>query len=219
MLHKVKPAALASRRASVFVDWQVSGAEVTPSQVSLQAIRADMSAMLAAAPDLFGNPAMPRLLVRLDRQTDRDRPCCDNIAIIGLGKAQHAAELRCETCGTHRGWLPRQGFQFLTNLAQQFGAPTGPITLRDQQIGDHIMADKKFDNSGVIFKNEDKSKDTDRDYRGSATIAGVEYWMSGWIKEAKSGSKFLKFSFKAKDATAVKPKSTFDDEMNDNIGF
>ena len=69
MLHKVKPAALASRRASVFVDWQVSGAEVTPSQVSLQAIRADMSAMLAAAPDLFGNPAMPRLLFRLDRQT------------------------------------------------------------------------------------------------------------------------------------------------------
>jgi hypothetical protein len=42
MLDKVKPAALASRRAPVFVDWQVSGAEVSPSQVSSQAIRADL---------------------------------------------------------------------------------------------------------------------------------------------------------------------------------
>ena len=81
------------------------------------------------------------------------------------------------------------------------------------------MADKKFDNSGVIFKNEDKSKDTDRDYRGSATIAGVEYWMSGWIKEAKNGSKFLTFSFKPKDAVAEKPKSAFADDMNDEVGF
>ena len=80
------------------------------------------------------------------------------------------------------------------------------------------MADKKFDNSGVIFKNEDKSKDTDRDYRGSATIAGVEYWVSGWVRKAESGSKFLKFSFKAKDASAAKPKSEFVD-MNDEIGF
>jgi hypothetical protein len=36
--------------------------------------------MTAAALDLFGNPAMPPLLVRLDRQIDRDRPCCNNIA-------------------------------------------------------------------------------------------------------------------------------------------
>jgi hypothetical protein len=44
MLQKVKPAALASRRASVSVNWQVSGAEGTPSQFSRQAaIRADLA--------------------------------------------------------------------------------------------------------------------------------------------------------------------------------
>jgi hypothetical protein len=79
--------------------------------------------------------------------------------------------------------------------------------------------DRKFDNSGILFKNEDKSKETDRDYQGSATIAGVEYWMSGWIKQGKRG-KFLSFAFKLKDASAAtKPKSAFDDDMNDQIGF
>jgi hypothetical protein len=56
------------------------------------------------------------------------------------------------------------------------------------------------DNSGILFRNDRKVRDSDRDYSGSATIAGVEYWVSGWVKESKSGSKFLTFSFKAKDA-------------------
>ena len=54
------------------------------------------------------------------------------------------------------------------------------------------------DNSGILFKNDDKTRDTDRDYGGSATIAGVEYWISGWIKSGKRG-KFMTFSFRAKD--------------------
>ena len=86
------------------------------------------------------------------------------------------------------------------------------------------MADKKFDNSGVIFKNEDKSKDADRDYQGSATIAGVEYWMSGWIKQGKRG-KFLSFSFKPKDAVTTKPKPAAEPasagtvDLNDDVPF
>jgi len=153
------------------------------------------------------------LRLKLDRTIDRLRPCCDNIATVDHGRAHHAAGLRCSKCGRHRGWLPHQGFEFLTNLAQRFGARAEPIILRDQQIGDHIMADKKFDNSGVIFRNEDKSKDTDRDYRGSATIDGREFWVSGWVREAKNGSKFLKFSFKPKDAPKEKAGSTpFSDE-------
>jgi hypothetical protein len=159
------------------------------------------------------------LRLKLDRTIDRLRPCCDNIATVDHGRATHCAGLRCSKCGRHRGWLPREGFQFLTNVVQRFGAPAEPIILRDQQIGSYIMADKQYDNSGILFRNEDKSKDTDRDYRGSATIAGVEYWVSGWIKEAKSGSKFLKFSFKAKDAAAAKPKSAFVDDTDDAVGF
>jgi hypothetical protein len=43
MLHIVKPAALGAQRASVSVNfWQVSGTEGNPSQVSRQAIRAEL---------------------------------------------------------------------------------------------------------------------------------------------------------------------------------
>ena len=80
------------------------------------------------------------------------------------------------------------------------------------------MTDKLHDNSGILFRNSDKSGGRDRDYKGEATISGVEYWMSGWIKEGKKG-KFMTFSFKPKDAAAAKPKSVFADDMNDEVGF
>jgi hypothetical protein len=44
MLHKSKPAACGARPASAFRQfWQVGGAEVSPSQVSPQAIRAELA--------------------------------------------------------------------------------------------------------------------------------------------------------------------------------
>jgi hypothetical protein len=159
------------------------------------------------------------LRLKLDRTVDRLRPCHDNIAVIDRGCAVHSAGLRCCQCGRHRGWLPRQGFEFLSNITQRFGAPVEPIILRDRSIGDHTMTEKKYDNSGILFKNEDKNKDTDRDYRGSATIDGREFWVSGWIREAKNGAKFLKCSFKAKDAATAKPKPTPDNNMSDEVPF
>jgi hypothetical protein len=142
------------------------------------------------------------------------------MATVDHGRAHHCAGLRCCRCGRHRGWLPREGFQFLTDLTQRFGAPAGPIILRDRQIGEHVMADdRKYDNSGILFRNDRKDKDTDRDYRGEATISGIEYWVSAWVKEAKNGSKFLKFSFKAKDASKAASTKTQTEEMAGEIPF
>ena len=75
------------------------------------------------------------------------------------------------------------------------------------------------DNSGIIFRNERKSRDSDRDYAGSATIDGVEYWVSGWIKQAKNGSKFLTFSFKAKDAPKAASTKTAASQSGAGVPF
>jgi hypothetical protein len=59
---------------------------------------------------------------------------------------------------------------------------------------------KHRDNSGAAFFNQTKAGDTDRDLRGSAMVGGIEYWVSVWVKQARNGSKFLSFSFRAKSA-------------------
>lgn len=82
---------------------------------------------------------------------------------------------------------------------------------------------------GVLFKNEDKQTDKHPDYRGQATIEGVEYFLDVWINESqKTGKKFLSCSFKKKDKQPgakiprkpTQPKSgTGFDDMDDDIPF
>jgi hypothetical protein len=54
------------------------------------------------------------------------------------------------------------------------------------------------DNSGSLFKNEKREKDTHPHATGSAMIDGVEYWVSAWTKEGKNG-KFQSLAFKKKE--------------------
>lgn len=61
------------------------------------------------------------------------------------------------------------------------------------------MADYDNNMRGVLFKNDRKEKDSHPDYKGQAEVNGVEYWLSSWIKDGKSG-KFMSISFQAKEA-------------------
>jgi hypothetical protein len=58
-----------------------------------------------------------------------------------------------------------------------------------------------FDNTnrGALFKNERREKETDADYRGTINIAGREFWLNAWIKEAKSGGKYMSLSIRPKE--------------------
>ena len=54
---------------------------------------------------------------------------------------------------------------------------------------------EKKDNSGVLFTNNKREKESHPHYNGKATINGTEYYVSSWVKEGKTG-KFLSLSFK-----------------------
>lgn len=73
-----------------------------------------------------------------------------------------------------------------------------------------------YDNSGIIGKNDRKETDKHPDISGSATVDGVEYWLSGWKKE-KNGRSFYTLSFKAKDKKETKDLGPR--ELDDEIPF
>lgn len=59
------------------------------------------------------------------------------------------------------------------------------------------MAQQQRDNSGVLFKNDNKEQDTHADYQGHIVVAGVDYWLNAWIKEGQKG-KFMSLSVRPK---------------------
>ncbi len=59
------------------------------------------------------------------------------------------------------------------------------------------MAYEPRDNSGVLFKNDRKTKETQPDYKGNVLVNGIEMDIAAWIKEGKKG-KFMSLSFQEK---------------------
>ena len=74
----------------------------------------------------------------------------------------------------------------------------------------------KYDNSGVLFKNDKKQSDKQPDYRGNISVGGIEYWLSAWIKDGKKG-KFLSLAVTPREERkkAVEAEGVpFDDDNN-----
>lgn len=61
------------------------------------------------------------------------------------------------------------------------------------------MAYEMKENTGSLFKNDRREKDTHANARGSALIGGVEYWIDAWTNETNSGDKYQSLKFKPKD--------------------
>ena len=74
------------------------------------------------------------------------------------------------------------------------------------------------DNSGSVFQNDKKEKDTHPDRTGQAKIGGVDYWVSGWIKQDRNGKPYLSLAFKPKDGASKAPQQTARRSLKDDMG-
>jgi len=73
------------------------------------------------------------------------------------------------------------------------------------------MADYDNTNTFVLFKNDKGSNPKRPDYAGTANVDGIEFRISGWIREGASG-KFISGSVQMKEAV----KSV---ENNEDVPF
>jgi hypothetical protein len=162
--------------------------------------------------DLFGHhePLLNRTLCM-----DQACGCGSNVTLICPGRGPHAAELRCRNCDRHRQWLSHEDYRtcgaVLAEITGRFGEPAEISYRIIKQNRIEAMATEQHDNSGILFRNDDKMKDSDRDYKGDATVNGVKYWVSGWIKQGKRG-KFLTLSLTPKEQHTA-PAEKHSDEI------
>jgi hypothetical protein len=86
------------------------------------------------------------------------------------------------------------------------------------------MAYEIRENTGSIFKNFKKEKDTQPDYKGEALINGVPMWISAWKKADKNNNAWFSFSFAEKKdkpvdshnqakQNAYQPETVSDDDI------
>jgi len=72
------------------------------------------------------------------------------------------------------------------------------------------------DGSGILFRNERREKESQPNYTGSITIAGIPYRLSAWVKEGRNG-KFLSLAAQPKSDAA--PKRAPSADMFDDDGM
>ncbi len=79
-------------------------------------------------------------------------------------------------------------------------------------------------NSGALFKNDNYGNPSRPDYRGSAEIDRVQYWVSAWIKTSKRGDKYISLRFEPKQEKKTKGRAENESaqqtqDFNDDIPF
>jgi hypothetical protein len=83
------------------------------------------------------------------------------------------------------------------------------------------MDTNQRDNSGVMFKNDKREKESHPHYKGNIRVNGQEYWLSAWIKEGKNG-KFMGLALSPKEEQGQAPQAKSSkkiEDMDDSIPF
>ena len=68
------------------------------------------------------------------------------------------------------------------------------------------MSYEPKDNTGSLWQNDKKEKDSHPDRTGSITVDGKEYWINGWLKKTQEGKPWLSLSVKPKQVQAPAPQ-------------
>ena len=86
------------------------------------------------------------------------------------------------------------------------------------------MAFEQNNMSGALFANNKDGNDARPDYKGSITIDGKKYWLSGWKKKSEMGKAYMSLAAQPVEVPDTKPPkkkkpTKHDIEDDDEIPF
>lgn len=64
------------------------------------------------------------------------------------------------------------------------------------------------DNSGALFVNNKREKETHPNATGTALIGGTEYWVSAWTNKSNKGTVYQSLKFEPKEEQSGKGASS-----------
>lgn len=73
--------------------------------------------------------------------------------------------------------------------------------------------------TGALFANPDRTKETQPNAKGSALIDGVEYWVSAWTNTSSKGIKYQSLKFERKDQKQEPAPQIPDADFGDEVPF
>ena len=76
-----------------------------------------------------------------------------------------------------------------------------------------------YDNSGVLFVNDRKEKETQPDYTGNIVMGGVKKRLAGWKKTSKSDPSMSFLSISVSDFLEKKEEPVQQTEKQDDLPF
>ena len=75
------------------------------------------------------------------------------------------------------------------------------------------------DNTGALFANDKREKETQPNAKGSAMIDGVEYWVSAWTNTSSKGSKYQSIKFERKSDKFDNTQELQAEGLQDDVPF
>jgi hypothetical protein len=78
---------------------------------------------------------------------------------------------------------------------------------------------QQYDNTnrGSLGRNKRKETEKHPDFSGKINVEGVDYWLSGWVKEG-NGEKFFSLAVKRKDPKPEDREAEFRQKVDENFG-
>lgn len=73
--------------------------------------------------------------------------------------------------------------------------------------------------TGSLFINDKREKETQPNAKGSALIGGVEYWVSAWTNTSSKGAKYQSLKFERKSEKFDNTEELQAEALNDQIPF